>query len=108
MTGSDPRQGAGCLIGGVLFAVIFVAVWLAAVTLYGLAVEQWELVRVRRDFSRDWVFLWAPLIALGCGLAAAFGATRRLSAVRVLLLAIGTGLIALCGGILLFGLGGLI
>lgn len=108
MTRSEPRRGAGCLIGGVLFAVIFVAVWLAAVTLYGLVVEQWEMVRVRRDFSHDWAFWWAPLIALGCGLAVAFWATRRLSAARVTLLALAAGLVALFGGVLLFGLGGLI
>ena len=108
MTDPAPRRGTGCLIGAVLFAAIFVAVWLAAITLYGLVVEQWAMVRVRRDFSHDWVFLWAPLIALGCGLAAAFFATRRLSAVRITLLALAAGLVALFGGILLFGLGGLI
>lgn len=108
MTDPAPRRGAGCLVGGALFAVVFVAVWLAAITLYGLVVEQWEMVRVRRDFSYDWAFLWAPLTALGCALAVAFWATRRLSAARVTLLALAAGLIALFGGILLFGLGGLI
>jgi hypothetical protein len=108
LTEPAPRRGAGCLIGGVLFAVIFVAGWLAAITVYGLVVEQWEWVRVRREFSYDWAFLWAPLIALGCGLTVAFWATRRLSAVRVTLLALAAGLVALFGGILLFGLGGLV
>ena len=105
---SATRAGAGCLVGGALFAVVFVAVWLAAITLYGLVVEQWGLVRVRREFSYDWAFLYAPLIALGLGLAAAFLATRRLSAARMTLLILTIGLIALFGGILLFGLGGLI
>ena len=80
----------------------------AAAALYGLVVEQWALVRVRREFSYDWAFLYAPLIALGVGLAAAFLATRRLPAARMTLLILTTGLIALFGGILLFGLGGLI
>lgn len=102
------RGAAGCLAGGALFAVVFVAVWLAAITLYGLVVEQWELVRVRRDFSYDWAFLYAPLIALGLGLAAAFAATRRLPTARMTLLIVTTGLVALFGGIVLFGLGGLI
>ena len=103
-----PSAGTGCLIGGALFAVVFVAVWLAAITLYGLVVEQWELVRVRREFSYDWAFLYAPLLALGIGSAAAFLATRRFSAARLTLLIVVTGLIALFGGILLFGLGGLL
>lgn len=102
------RPGAGCLAGGALFAVVFVAVWLAAITLYGLVVEQWALVRVRREFSYDWAFLYAPLIALGVGLASAFWATRRLPAARMTLLILTTGLIALFGGILLLGVGGLI
>jgi hypothetical protein len=103
-----PSGAIGCLIGGALFAVVFVAAWLAAITLYGLVVEQWELVRVRREFSYDWAFLYAPLIALGLGFAAALLATRRFSAARLTLLIVATGLIALFGGILLFGLGGLI
>jgi len=109
-TGEIPakRAGAGCLAGGALFAVVFVAVWLAAITLYGLVVEQWDMVKVRREFSYDWAFLYAPLIALGLGLSAAFFATRRLPEARVTLLILTTGLIALFGGILLFGLGGLI
>lgn len=106
--GASRRGGSGCLIGGVLFAAIFVAVWLAAITLYGLVVEQWEMVRVRRDFSYDWVFLWAPLIAAGLGLAAAFFAARRFSAARMTMLILTIGLLALFGGILLFGLGGLL
>lgn len=111
---SDPvphearRRGAGCLAAGALFAVVFVAVWLAAITLYGLVVEQWELVHVRREFSYDWAFLYAPLIAFGLGLAAAFYATRKLPAARMTLLILAVGLVALFGGILLFGLGGLI
>lgn len=96
------------LIGGALFAVVFVAVWLAAITLYGLVVEQWELVRVRRQFSYDWAFLYAPLIALGLGSATAFAATRRFSAARLTLLIVATGLITLFAGVLLFGLGGLL
>ncbi|GGJ47317.1 hypothetical protein CDQ92_05425 [Sphingopyxis bauzanensis] len=109
--GSDSgakRTTAGCLAGGALFAVVFVAVWLAAITLYGLVVEQWELIKVRREFSYGWAFVYAPLIALGAGLAAAFAATRRLPAARMTLLIATTGLVALFGGIVLFGLGGLI
>lgn len=105
---AGPSGPAGCLIGGALFAVVFVAVWLAAITLYGLVVEQWELVRARREFSYDWVFLYAPLIAAGLGFVAAFFATRRFSAARLTLLIVATGLIALFAGILLFGLGGLL
>lgn len=109
--GSDSgakRTTAGCLAGGALFAVVFVAVWLAAITLYGLVVEQWELIKVRREFSYGRAFVYAPLIALGAGLAAAFAATRRLPAARMTLLIATTGLVALFGGIVLFGLGGLI
>lgn len=106
--GARLRGGAGCLVGGALFAAVFVAVWLAAITLYGLVVEQWELVRVRREFSYDWAFLYAPLIAAGFGFAAAFFATRRFSAARLTLLIVATGLVALFGGLVLFGLGGLV
>ena len=102
------RTAAGCLAAGALFAVVSIAVWLAAITLYGLVVEQWEMVSVRHEFGYEWAFLYAPLIALGCGLAVAFWATRRLSAARVTLLALAAGLVALFGGVLLFGLGGLI
>ena len=106
--GPPPRAGAGCVIGGALFAAVFVAVWLAAIMLYGLVVEQWELVRVRREFSYEWAFLWAPLIGLALGFTAAFLATRRYSAARLTLLILAVGLIALFGAILLFGLGALI
>lgn len=101
------RAGAGCLVAGVLFGVVFAAVWLAAVTLYGIVVEQWELIRERHDFTYDWTFIYAPLFAAGCGLAVAFWAMRRRSAVRITMLALVAGLIALFGGILFFGLGGL-
>ena len=105
---SAKRAAGGCLAGGALFAVVFVAVWLAAITLYGLIVEQWEMVKVRREFSYDWAFVYAPLIAFGLGTAAAFLVTRRLPAARMTLLIVTVGLVALFGGILLFGLGGLI
>lgn len=98
----------GCLIGGALFAAVFVAVWLAAITLYGLVVEQWELVRVRREFGYEWAFLWAPLIALALGFAAAFLATRRYAAARLTLLILAAGLVALFGALLFFGLGALL
>jgi hypothetical protein len=107
-SGGVQRTTAGCLAGGALFAVVFVAVWLAAITLYGLVVEQWELIEVRREFSYGWAFVYAPLIALWAGLAAAFAATRRLPAARVTLLIVTTGLLALFAGIVLFGLGGLL
>ncbi|KTE22590.1 hypothetical protein ATE67_01215 [Sphingopyxis sp. H050] len=105
--GAARRTAAGCLAAGALFAVVFVAVWLAAITMYGLVVEQWEMVKVRREFSYDWAFLYAPLIAFGLGIAASFVATRRLPAARLILLIVVVGLIALFVGILLFGLGGL-
>lgn len=106
--GGAPQGDVGCLAASALFAVVFAVAWLAAITLYGLIVEQWELVRVRREFSYDWVFLYAPLIAIGCGTALVFVAARRFPAARVTMLIVVTGLIALFGGILLFGLGGLI
>ena len=106
----DRREGArggmtGCLAAGALFAVVFVAAWLAAVTLYGLVVEQWEMVRVRREFSYDWAFLWAPLIAFGAATATGFAATRRLSAARLTLLIVVTAIVALLGGVALFEFG---
>lgn len=106
--GAPPRGGVGCLIGGALFAVVFVAVWLAAMTLYGLVVEQWEWVRVRREFSYEWAFVWAPLISSALGFAAAFVATRRYAAARLTLLVLAAGLVTLFGAILLFGLGALL
>lgn len=105
---APPRGGAGCLLAGTLFALTFIVGWLVAILLYGLVVEQWEMVRVRREFSYEWAFVWAPLFALGCGLTVAFWATRRMAAARMTLLVITLGLIALFGGIILFGLGGLI
>ena len=69
------RTAAGCLAAGALFAVVFIAVWLAAITLYGLVVEQWEMVSVRHEFGYEWAFLYAPLIAFGLGtLALGFAA----------------------------------
>lgn len=103
-----PHGDVGCLAASALFAVVFALVWLAAITLYGLIVEQWEMVRVRREFSYDWAFVYAPLIAIGCGTALVFVAARRFPAARVTMLIVVTGLIALFGGIVLFGLGGLI
>lgn len=104
---ANPRGGAGCLAAGALFAVIFVAIWLAAVTLYGLVVEQWEMIRVRREFSYDWVFFYAPSLAIGCAAASAFVAARRLPAARLTLLIVVTAIVALLGGVALFGLGAL-
>lgn len=102
------RRGGGCLLAGTLFVLTFIVAWLVAIMLYGLVVEQWEMIRVRREFSYDWAFLYAPLFSFGCGTAVAFWATRRLSVVRITLLVIVTALIALFAGIILFGLGGLI
>lgn len=99
------RRGAGCVVTGVLFAVTFIAAWLAAIMLYGLVVEQWEMIRVRREFSYDWAFLYAPLLAIGCGTAVAFFATRRLPAARLTLLIVATAAVALLGGVALFGFG---
>ena len=66
------------------------------------------MVEVRREFGYDWVFLWAPLFAAGLGLATAFLASRRASAARMTLLITVTGAIALLGGVVLLGLGGLV
>lgn len=103
----DPRGGGGCLAAGALFGVLFVSIWLAAVTFYGV-IEQWGLVRDRAQFRNDWVFLYAPLVALGVGTAAAFSTMRRPWAARVVLWILTATLIALFGGIVLFGLGGLL
>lgn len=65
------RSRTGCVAAGALFAIVTLLGWLIAITAYGLVVEQWEMIEVRREFSYDWVFLWAPLFAVGLGLAAA-------------------------------------
>ena len=102
------RTRAGCVAAGALFAIVAILGWLIAITAYGLVVEQWQMIEVRREFSYDWVFLWAPLFAIGLGLATAFFASRRASAARMTLLITVTGAIALLAGVVLFGLGGLI
>lgn len=102
------RTRAGCVAAGALFAIVAILGWLIAITAYGLVVEQWEMIEVRREFSYDWVFLWAPLFAVGLGLATAFLASRRASAARMTLLITVTGAIALLAGVVLFGFGGLI
>lgn len=104
----ETRSGAGCVAAGALFAIVAIVGWLIAITAYGLVVEQWEMVEVRREFGYDWVFLWAPLFAAGLGLATAFLASRRASAARMILLITVTGAIALLGGVVLLGLGGLV
>lgn len=104
----ESRSGAGCVAAGALFAIVAILGWLVAITAYGLVVEQWEMVRVRREFSYDWAFLWAPLFAVGLGLAAAFFLSRRASAARMTLLITLVGAIAVLAGVVLFGLGGLI
>lgn len=104
----EPRSGAGCVAAGALFAVVAILGWLIAITAYGLVVEQWEMIEVRREFSYDWVFAYAPLFAIGLGAATAFLASRRASAARMTLLITITGAIALLAGVVLFGLGGLI
>lgn len=105
-----PRTGRGwgCVGGGALFASTAIIGWLLAILLYGLVVEQWEMIRVRREFSSDWVFLYAPLFAMGCGAVVAFWVSRRASAARLTLLILLAGTAALVGGVALFGLGGLI
>ena len=108
-SGDNGAKGArGCLAGGALFAIVAILGWLIAITAYGLVVEQWEMIKVRREFSYDWVFLYAPLFAIGLGLAAAFWASRRVSAARMTLLIVITGTIALLAGVVLLGFGGLI
>lgn len=102
------RTRSGCVAAGALFAIVAILGWLIAITAYGLVVEQWEMIEVRREFSYDWVFLYAPLFAIGIGLAAAFLISRRASAARMTLLITTTGAIALLAGVVLFGLGGLI
>ena len=66
------------------------------------------MIEVRREFSYDWAFVYAPLFAIGLGLTVAFLASRRASAARMTLLITVTGAIALLAGVVLFGLGGLI
>lgn len=104
----EPRPGVGCVAAGALFGVVAIVAWLIAITAYGLVVEQWEMIAVRREFSYDWVFVWAPLFAIGLGLATTLLASRRASAARMTLLITVTGAIALLAGVVLFGLGGLI
>ena len=105
---TELRSGAGCVAAGALFATVAILGWLIAITAYGLVVEQWEMVEVRREFSYDWAFLYAPLFGIGLGLATAFLVSRRASAARMALLITVTGAIALLAGVVLFGLGGLI
>jgi len=105
---SETRAGAGCVAAGALFAIVAILGWLIAITAYGLIVEQWEMIAVRREFSYDWAFLYAPLFAVGLGLTTAFLVSRRASAARMTLLITVTGAIALLAGVVLFGLGGLI
>lgn len=102
------RSQTGCVAAGALFAIVALLGWLAAITAYGLVVEQWQMIEVRREFSYDWAFLWAPLFAVGLGLATAFFVSRHSSAARMTLLITVTGAIALLGGVVVFGLGGLI
>ncbi len=104
----ERRAGAGCVAAGALFAIVAILGWLIAITAYGLVVEQWRMIEVRREFSYDWVFLYAPMFAIGFGLVAAFLASRGASAARMALLITITGAIALLAGVVLFGLGGLI
>jgi hypothetical protein len=105
---TEARSGAGCVAAGALFAIVAILGWLIAITAYGLVVEQWEMIEVRREFSYDWAFVYAPLFAIGLGLATAFFVSRRASAARMTLLITVTGAIALLAGAVLFGLGGLI
>ena len=110
---AEPAPGpehsrTGCVAAGALFAIVSILGWLIAITAYGLVVEQWAMIEVRREFSYDWAFLWAPLLAFGLGLATAFFVSRRASAARMTLLITVTGAIALLAGVVLFGLGGLI
>lgn len=101
-------SAAGCVGAGVLGAIVAILGWLIAITAYGLVVEQWEMIKVRRAFSHDWVFFYAPLFAIGLGLAAALLVSRRASAARMTLLIVVTGTIALLAGVVLLGFGGLI
>ena len=108
MTDPAPRSpAAGCLATGALFAAVFVAAWVFAVVAYGFLVEEWGLIRVRREFSYDWGLLYAPLFATGCATVAAWFGTRSVSGTRLVLIGIAAALIALFAAILLFGVGGL-
>ncbi|WP_428627840.1 hypothetical protein [Sphingopyxis sp.] len=98
-------RGWGCVAVGALFVFVAIIGWLLAIMLYGLVVEQWALIEVRREFSYDWVFLYAPMFAIGCATAAAFVVARRASAARLTLLIVVTGAAALIGGLVLFGFG---
>jgi hypothetical protein len=61
----QPEPRAGCVAAGALFAIVAILGWLIAITAYGLVVEQWEMIKVRREFSYDWAFLYAPLFGIG-------------------------------------------
>ena len=50
-TPGPERTRAGCVAAGALFAIVAILGWLMAITVYGLVVEQWEMIQVRREFS---------------------------------------------------------
>ena len=108
LTDPAPRSPAArCLAGGALFVAVFVAAWVLAVVAYGFIVEEWGMIRVRREFGYDWALLYAPLFAIGCATTAAWFGARGVSDMRLTLIVVVAALLALFAAILLFGLGGL-
>ena len=108
MTDPAPRSpAAGCLAAGALFAAVFVAAWVFAVVAYGFLVEEWGMIRVRREFGYDWGLLYAPLFAIGCATVAAWLGARGVSGLRLTLIVVVGVLLALFAAIILFGVGGL-
>ena len=108
LTEPAPRSPvAGCLAAGAMFAAGFVAAWVFAVVAYGFVVEEWGMIRVRREFGYDWGLLYAPLFAIGCATAAAWFASRGVSGTRLTLIVVVAALIGLFAAIALFGVGGL-
>jgi len=95
----------GCLTLAAIFLVFTLAGALATLALYSLVVEQWGLIRVRREFGYEMI-LYAPLAGLACGFAAAFWFTRGGPSARRAPVLLSLGLIVALGLLLVFfGLG---
>jgi hypothetical protein len=71
---APPRPG--CFTLGLIFGAVTVSGWVITILLYGLIVEQWGLIAVRREFGYDMGLLWAPLTGLVLATLACFWVTR--------------------------------
>jgi hypothetical protein len=95
----------GCLTLAAIFLVFTLAGALATLAVYSLIVEQWELIRVPREFGFEMI-LYAPLSGLACGFVAAFWATRGGPSARRAPVLLSLGLtVALGLLVVFFGLG---